>query len=76
MKNLILITIGYDDDSYRIFGTNKKDAKTAYKKAVKEADMDSTSSIHLLEVDGECEFGFGGRGDIFGAEIIDEKYFR
>jgi len=75
MKNLILITIGYDGDSYRIFGTNKKDAKAAYKKAVKEVDMDSTSSIHLFEVDGDCEFGFVSKGFIFGAEVIDENYF-
>lgn len=66
---LVLINCNFDGDTYALF--NKVDqAKDAFKASVESGWNHKVLLVKPNEI-GE-DFGFGSRGDVFGAEIIEE----
>lgn len=69
----ILINFNEGGDSYNFF-TDLEKARTAFNDSKYEATMvDYETSVFLLKVQPGVEFGFGSRGDVYGAEVIDSS---
>lgn len=66
---IVLINCNFDGDSYAIF--NKMESAMDAFKASCESGFNH--KVYLVKPDslGE-EFGFGSRGEIYGAEVINE----
>ena len=66
----ILINLNYDGDSYQIF-PNIEDAKKSFDESI---DNDYYHAVFLVKAEPGVEFGFGARGEIYGADVIEEFY--
>lgn len=66
----VLINLNHDGDSYQLF-TNIEDAKKAFNES-KESGY--YYSVCLVEATPNTKFGFGSRGDMYGAKVIEEFY--
>ena len=64
----VLINCSYDGDTYQLF-TDRERASGAFTESL---DIRSYHALYLLEVEPNQEFGFGSRGEVFGAEILEE----
>ncbi len=64
----ILINCSFDGDQYKLV-QNLEEGKKAFKESI---DTEFFHKIYLLEVEVGKEFGFGSRGDVFGANVIEE----
>lgn len=65
----ILINCNFDGDSYAIFSNDKK-AKDAFRAS---CESNLYHKVYLLKPESQDqEFGFGSRGGVFGAEVINE----
>ena len=68
----ILINFNEGGDSYNFF-TDLEEASAAFNDSKYEATMaDYETSVFLLKVQPGVEFGFGSRGDVYGAEVLME----
>lgn len=64
----VLINCSFDGDTYQIF-TDREKAGHAFEDSL---DIRRYHSLYLLEVEPDQEFGFGSRGEIYGAEVLEE----
>lgn len=68
----VLINCSYDGDSYQLF-TNVEDGVNEFNNSM---ESDYYHAVYLLKPEvtsiGTSSFGFGSRGDVFGAETILE----
>jgi len=64
----ILINCSFDGDQYKLV-QNLEEGKNAFKESI---DTGFFHNIYLLEVEVDNDFGFGSRGDVFGAKVIEE----
>lgn len=68
----LLINCSYDGDTYQLF----TDVDVAVIEFNESMESDYYHAVYLLKPEmsdiGSCSFGFGSRGDVFGADIILE----
>jgi hypothetical protein len=64
----LLINCNYDGDSYSIFDK----IETAMEAFNESCEEESNHRVYLVKPEIGETFGFGSRGEIFGAEIIEE----
>ena len=67
--NYILINCSSDGDTYQLFNTRKEGEK-AFRASRKERADDINQILLLRPETVGAPFGFGARGDIFGAKVI------
>jgi hypothetical protein len=67
----ILINFNEDGDSYNFF-TDLEKARTAFNDSKYNAAV-CNYTVFLLKIQPGVEFGFGSRGEVYGAEVIDSS---
>lgn len=67
----ILINFNEDGDSYNFF-TDLEKARTAFNDSKYNAAV-CNYTVFLLKIQPGVEFGFGNRGELYGAEVIDSS---
>lgn len=66
----IVINASSDGDSYSIHATEEA-ARQAFDEFNENASADDT--VYLAKIDNPKYFGFGARGDMFGAEVLEDS---
>ncbi len=72
-KTYMIIEADSDGDSYEIHKELQK-AKESFEERKKSNTFWGEGTIYLIEVKDK-KFGFGSRGDMFGAEVIESHTF-
>jgi hypothetical protein len=69
--NYILINQSYDGDSYKLYPHTEEGLAQA--KEDLESGKEDNYSIVIAEVETGRGFGWGNRGELYGAEVIEER---
>jgi hypothetical protein len=72
-KTYMIIEADPDGDSYELHNELQK-AKKSFEEIKKSNTFWGEGTIYLIEVKDK-KFGFGSRGDMFGAEVIESHTF-
>ncbi len=69
----MIIDANPDGDSYEIH-TDLKEAHKAFKEKKKSKSdiILGEGTLYLIHVENPKDFGFGGYGDVYGGEVIEE----
>jgi hypothetical protein len=63
-----IINCSYDGDNYQLFS----ELSSAQAQFNDSLEVRAYHAVYLLGVQVGVEFGFGNRGEIYGAEILEE----